>query len=198
MSSRSKEVLLCDDAWLNDQLIDKAQNLLKHQFPHVGGLQSVLLGQTSTFSVETGEFVQILHVGRNHWITISTIGCCHACVKVYDSLCPSSDARLCQNVSSLLATNNASITLQYVDVMRQAGRSDCGLFAIAFATALASGTDPGKLYFDQARMRQHLIQCFEARCMLQFPVRKTRRGKKAMRKEFSFPNSDPNPAAKFE
>ena len=34
------------------------------------------------------------------------------------------------------------------------------------ATALASGNDPGKLFFDQARMHQHLIQCIEAACIL--------------------------------
>ena len=171
-----KALLLSDRAWLNDRLIDKAQELLKHQFSYVGGLQSLLLGQTQAFAVEVGEFVQILHAGQSHWLTISTNGCFHPLVKVYDSLAPGSDSRLCHKVASLLVTNCASITLQYVDVMRQVGPSDCGLFAIA-VTALASGNDPGQLFFDQSSMRHHLIKCIEAGCMSQFPVKKNRRRK---------------------
>ena len=79
---------MSDKAWLNDRLIDKALELLKHQFPYVDGLQSVLLGQTSAFAVEVGEFVQILHAGQSPWLTISNIGCFHPLVKVYDSLAP--------------------------------------------------------------------------------------------------------------
>ena len=94
---------------------------------------------------------------------------------------------VCQNVASLLVTNCASITLHYLDVMRQVGPSDCGLFAIAFATALASGNDPGQLFFDQSSMRHHLIQCIEAGCMQQFPVKKTwRRKMVAVRTDFTF------------
>ena len=36
-----------------------------------------------------------------------------------------------------------------MDVQRQDGSFDCGLFAVAFATALANGIEPGKLKFKQ-------------------------------------------------
>ena len=34
-------------------------------------------------------------------------------------------------------------TVNMMDVQKQAGGSDCGLFAIAFATALVNGKQPG-------------------------------------------------------
>ena len=44
---------------------------------------------------------------------------------------------------------------------QQAGSSDCGVFAIAIATALAFGTDPLDLIFHQTEMIEHLAQCLE-------------------------------------
>ena len=44
----------------------------------------------------------------------------------------------------------------------QEGYSDCGLFAIAFMTALANGKLPGGgggTFFEQDAMRDHLMQC---------------------------------------
>ena len=72
-------------------------------------------------------------------------------------------------------TKEPHITLEYIDVQRQVGGSDCGLFSIAFATALVFGQHPGQLVFDQTQMRTHLLQCLEASEMLPFPVKKMKR-----------------------
>ena len=53
----------------------------------------------------------------------------------------------------------------------QSGSYDCGLFAIAFATALAHGCNPGS--YDQQNMRQHLSRCLQNKKMEMFE--KTRR-----------------------
>ena len=42
---------------------------------------------------------------------------------------------------------------------KQGGASDCGLFAIATATALAFGSYSTQ--FQQGSMRQHLVKCFK-------------------------------------
>ena len=47
--------------------------------------------------------------------------------------------------------------LRHVDVQRQVGGSDCGLFALAFATALCSGLDPFACSYKQMQMRSHLL-----------------------------------------
>jgi hypothetical protein len=49
----------------------------------------------------------------------------------------------------------------------QAGGCDCGLFAVAFATALANGIPPGKF--------KHLYMCLQKDQTVMFPIVKERR-----------------------
>ena len=49
--------------------------MLKDQCKHIGGLQAPSLGQTFAMTPPFQEFVQIIHVCGNHWISISTVGC---------------------------------------------------------------------------------------------------------------------------
>ena len=51
-------------------------------------------------------------------------------------------------IAALLATKNKEIKLRFMDVQKQSGGYDCGVFAIAFATALAHGINPGKYLFN--------------------------------------------------
>ena len=55
----------------------------------------------------------------------------------------------------------------------QAGGSDCGLFAIAFATSLCYGQSPGKFHFDQSTS----ISCFEGGHLEMFPIGRNRQSK---------------------
>ena len=57
---------------------------------------------------------------------------------------------------SLVFGKGVSVSLE--PSQQQQGGSDCGVFAIATCTALAHGITP---LFNQEKMRQHLIQCFE-------------------------------------
>ena len=54
-------------------------------------------------------------------------------------------------------------------MQEQSGISDCGLFAIATATAICNGQDLCILEFDQFLMRKHLLQCFQNGAVLPFP-----------------------------
>ena len=51
----------------------------------------------------------------------------------------------------------------------------CGLFAIATATALAHGIQPGACSFKQNEMRRHLYKCLEKGTLTPFPLFKERR-----------------------
>ena len=51
----------------------------------------------------------------------------------------------------------------------QSGSSDCGLFPIAYATAVALGQDPGHFLFNQQQMRAHLHDCFLNGMLTPFP-----------------------------
>ena len=46
---------------------------------------------------------------------------------------------------------------------------DCGLFAVANATALCIGDDPTSLVYNQDEMRDHLLSCLETETMAVFP-----------------------------
>ena len=49
------------------------------------------------------------------------------------------------------------------------GTYDCGLFAVAFATAEAHGRDPNACNFDQTAMRRHLYNCLSTGKLSPFP-----------------------------
>ena len=69
-----REILLSPTGWLNGNIINAAQDLLKKQFSSLHGLQDVNLGLVVNFKVSQHEFVQILHSSPDHWVAISTIG----------------------------------------------------------------------------------------------------------------------------
>ena len=80
---------------------------------------------------------------------------------VYDSLYSSAGTCLETQIASLIQTEEPEISLKFVDVPVQAGTYDCGLFAVAFATALALGIRPKECQFNQPEMRKHLFKCLE-------------------------------------
>jgi len=60
----------------SDIHINIAQNLLKVQFPELGGLKSTLLQQKEIPVLERKEnLVQVIHcANRHHWIVVTIIG----------------------------------------------------------------------------------------------------------------------------
>ena len=86
LGAHHKEVLQSRQ-WLDDKIINVAQAMLKAQHPLVGGFQDIALAQKLAMTPEPGEFIQLLNVGSQHWITVSNIGCnTPFSVKVYDSM----------------------------------------------------------------------------------------------------------------
>ena len=147
--------------------IKRTKKLLNDSFGNPCGMMC--------FQIETSEFVQILHNGHDHWITISTFGAEEGDVFVYDSLYCSVSSSVKAQIAYLLATKKEKIELKFIDVQLQSGKYDCGLFAVAFATALVHGQQPGKFMFDQQAMRKHLRLCLQNKVMPMFPIKKTRR-----------------------
>jgi hypothetical protein len=104
---------LANGDWLTDHLVDAGQKLIKQAYNHNPGLQSVVLAHCLAFTVMKGkEFIQILHTGNHHWITISTIGCQSNEVDVFDSLHPVLTDQMQKQVAALLLTNENSIVLR--------------------------------------------------------------------------------------
>ena len=157
-----------DYAALNDKVIDAAQTIMKKQFndsPKINGFQSAIFKQnTKHFKKIDKEMVQILHRGSadsGHWFTISTLNCNVGTINVFDSAFNDIDKESKSKIASILKFDGKYLKLQKVLVQHQAGGSDCGLFAIAFAVALCFGLNPSKLIFEQSKMRDHLLHCLK-------------------------------------
>jgi len=73
------KVHLCSDYLLDDIHIGAAQELIKKQFPHIGGLSNTLLQNLDSLKpLQNNDNLQIIHVKLDkidHWVLISTIGC---------------------------------------------------------------------------------------------------------------------------
>ena len=169
------KLILESVSWLNDNIIQAAQNLLKKE-TNLSGLQSPLLGINYQFKAIklTCGFVQILNLCSNHWVTVSNkVGglVIRDNVYVFDSLMPNKvDMNMIKQVCSLLKSPSRSLFFNIVDVMRQQNSYDCGLHAVAAATDIVFAKDPVKSRWDFPRMRPHLLQCLEEGKISPFPV----------------------------
>lgn len=100
----------------------------------------------------TAEFIQLLHMNGTHWVCMTSIGYPPGDVNLLDSLMkPVISQEIQELAENLLGPNLNSITS--IPVQQQTNLSDCGMFAIAFATCLVFGQDPSQVTFDILRMR---------------------------------------------
>ena len=153
---------------LSDVSMDLAQRILKNQFPTLNGLQSTLLQQKTMANSATGSELsrnrlQIIHSRSNHWIVASTLG--GEQVQVYDSLYESIDRESANVIFDLFHTSQVTM----MNSCKQEGYVDCGIFAIANATAIAHGVNPETVKFMQPLMRKHLMNCLEQETLTPFP-----------------------------
>jgi len=117
----------------------------------------------------TGDFIQILNINNNHWVCVSSIGCPPGHVNLMDSLTkPVISKELQELAQALLGPNFQGII--NIPVQQQMNASDCGVFAIAYATCLVYGQNPCTVIFDISRMPQHLHGCVRAGMMQLFPT----------------------------
>ena len=111
--------------------------------------------------------VQIIHTRGSHWIVASTLESSKCEIKIFDSLYTSVHKDTQNIILSLLETNGKP-RITMAEMSKQEGMNDCGVFAIAAATALAFGLAPVQL--QKSGMRGHLLKCFEDGAMTPFPT----------------------------
>jgi hypothetical protein len=112
--------------WLTDEHVDNAQAILAQHFPYIRGLQAVwvFISEGCQYvGTPTNEFVQILNIAGNHWITVSNIGCPKHTITVYDSLYsdvnPSSRANFLRQIAYMLMPTSKHVTIQWADMQKQ-------------------------------------------------------------------------------
>ena len=162
-------------SWLNDNIIQAVQDLLKQE-TDLDGFQSPLCGINNHFRIVNlrSGYVQILNVNNNHWVTVSnTVNDIvrQNDVYVYDSLLPNKvDLSVIKQVCSLVKTPSERLYFNIVDVMRQRNSFDCGLHALATAVDIVFKRDPARSHWDLSSMRAHLVLCLERRKIYPFPT----------------------------
>ena len=172
------KAILESTEWLNDRIVNPAQNILKLQFGGIAGWQQTLFEQApSKFAViEDGkEFIQIILVGKSHWITVSSIGCGPGTLNVYDSLHSSIGSATVKQICSFWRCSTTVATIRFINIQRQLNSNDCGLHAIACATELAHSNDPVVVYWNTECMRKHLLDGLVQQHLNCFPQLRTRR-----------------------
>ena len=74
-----------------------------------------------------------------------------------------------KQVASYSYHDKSSICLVTRSVQQKSNGVDCGLFSIAFASAVMFGGDPSIVTYDATLLRAHLIKCVDNNLMLEFP-----------------------------
>lgn len=162
-------VCFCRTVTDEGTVIQEAHGLLAKINPQISGFQRPTLGPIRQFDVMTGEFVQIVHINNNHWVCLSSIGCLPGHANLLDSLAHAVISQESRELAmNLLGPNFKGIA--NIPVQQQHNQSDCGIFAIAFATCLVYGSNPCNVTFNIPRMRPHLLWCIQAGSMQLFPT----------------------------
>ena len=161
-------------AELSDLHINLAQRVLKKQFSHINGLESTLLqGKRNTLTEDmVKNKLQIIHcLERHHWIIASTVKNPSGEVTVMDSIFRSIDEETKLTISNLFRPTGSSneLKIKLIKTQRQKGNKDCGLFAVAMATAITFGKNPSKVTFCQESLRAHLVTCLNKQEFSLFP-----------------------------
>ena len=97
-------------------------------------------------------------------------------VQVYDSLynCLTTSTEL--QIASIVNTSQPKISVEFVDVQKQFGSSDCGAYSplsgsgSRYSSHLSLGQDPGTLVISQSEMRRHLLKMLKEKKLTMFPV----------------------------
>jgi hypothetical protein len=149
---------IIEGKWLTDIEVNGALCILRNQYPTVGGFENTII-LSNTIPREMAIYcnnIYIVHDSGNHWVC-ARYTCKRRMFEIYDSL---KKLSVSKNVmEQLKKLGGPQSRFAIMNMQRQVGGDDCGLFAIAIAVDLAYGNDPSIIRYDQHAMRSHLVSC---------------------------------------
>ena len=128
-----------ETAWLNDNVIAAAQNVLKRQTVMSGLQPPPCIGQTCSSMVQYGECFQFINNGHGHRLKIAVN---YGLINIYKQLLYKCKCICRDQVAAIVHTSESKITLNFFDVQIQVGSCDCRFMAVVFATSQAYGKPP--------------------------------------------------------
>ena len=156
-----------------------------------GRIPILLVGHQLDFERHSRLFIQIINRspndGGSHWLTISNINCLENMVKVYDSAYRGLPHEEEMIVASLVSITCNELQVIFPNVALQTNGYNCGLYAIANATALAHGIDPKTQIFIPRLMREHQYKCIEEKHLGPFPVTISQSRRNPIKKDVEIP-----------
>ena len=88
-------------------------------------------------------------------------------------------------IPALINSKSSHVKMKLINVAKQSGGTECGLYAIAIITCLAYREDPTCVVFDKAMLRPYLVECFEKKCLQLFPISKGRQAKQLLQSKYA-------------
>ena len=88
--------------------------------------------------------IQIIYTCGNHWIVALNLRGSNCEIQIFDSLHASFHKDTQKLILNLFETTG-KVDLKMVEMSKQEGTQDCGIFAIAAATAITFGVNPVQL-----------------------------------------------------
>ena len=159
-----------DSSRLSDNVINATQLLLKNVSQDSGLRDTVLVSAHSTHIEENAKFVQIVHdAPREHWIVATNRGCGADTIRIYCSIGMKPSDKCMQSILCCVRSKAEKVHIQVMNIAKQQGGKDCGLYSIAVATLLMFEKDPTAVVFKQECMHDHLTSCLRGEAMSEFP-----------------------------
>ncbi|KZS07391.1 Uncharacterized protein APZ42_028924 [Daphnia magna] len=164
------------ESWLPIKVINAAMELIRQKLAEAGGLHYCQWGAMLQYNpANSHKWIQILHNNRDHWIV--------ACkgfdlagsnlVLLYESNCSGHqpDQHFIYCIAQIERTKNKILKIGLMDCESQKERGSCGLYAIAFATALAFSFNQSELRFDGSQMPSNLMKCISDGAIIPSPTK---------------------------
>lgn len=167
---KSDEKRLARDQELNDRILMGMAHIFQMQFPELPPMQDTGYAVKLQKLRPATEGSMYFHNYDGHWSLSQLSG---GSVDLYDSLqAKFIGSTLKEQLVALYGdlAEDGELTVSQHQVQLQKGSTDCGLFAVAFATSILLGDQPSSLQYKQKEMRGHLTDCLQNQLMIPFPA----------------------------
>ena len=118
---------------------------------------------------QNGKFVQILHDGSFHWITVSNINCEKYIINYCDSLFHGKiKDHIKMQVCNLYKCPKDEVVIKVCICKQQTNTVDYGIYAVAKTFYILSNVDISSRGLKESAIQEHLLQCIKVGNFVEF------------------------------